>query len=65
MTIVYSLSPQETTPDPTLGVLGPLTDKGTPLYIKITPLHLATTYSFIGVSRTNFDFSLSGISTEG
>ena len=34
------------------GVLGPLPDEGTPSYIKITPLHLDTSYSFLGVSRT-------------
>ena len=47
------------------GVLGPLLDKGTPSYIKITPLHLATSYSFLGVSRTEFGSALSGLSIEG
>ena len=47
------------------GVLGPLPDEGTPSYIKITPLHLATSYSFLGVSRTKFKSALSGLSIEG
>ena len=47
------------------GVLGPLSDKGTPSYINITPLHLATSYSFLGVSRTKFESALSGLSTKG
>ena len=47
------------------GVLGPLPDEGTPSYIKITPLHLVTIYSFLGVSLTEFESALSGISTKG
>ena len=47
------------------GVLGPRPDKGTPSYIKIAPFHLATSYSFLGVSLTEFESALSGISTEG
>ena len=47
------------------GVLRPLPDEGTPSYIKINPLHLSTSYSFLGVSRTDFDSSLSSISTKG
>ena len=47
------------------GLLGPLPDEGIPSYINITPLHLDTSYSFLGVSRTEFDSALSGISTEG
>ena len=47
------------------GVLEPLPYKGAPAYIKITPLHLALRYSFLGVSRTEFDSSLAGLSTEG
>ena len=47
------------------GVLGPLPDEGTPSYIKITPLHLATSYYFLGVSHTKFESALSGLSTEG
>ena len=47
------------------GVIGPLSDKGTTSYIKITPLHLATSYSFLGVYRTDFESALSGISTKG
>ena len=47
------------------GVLGPLPDKGMPSYIKITPLHLATSSSFLGVSRTEFDSALSRLSIEG
>ena len=47
------------------GVLGPLPDEGTPSYIKINPLHLATSYSFLGVSRTEFGSALSGLSIEG
>ena len=46
-------------------MLGPLLEEGTPSYIKITPLHLATSYSFLGVSRTEFESALSRISTEG
>ena len=46
-------------------MLGPLPDKGTPSYINITPLHLATSYSFLGVSCTEFESALSGLSTEG
>ena len=34
-------------------------------YIKITPIHLATSYSFLGVYRTDFESALSGISTKG
>ena len=51
-------------PDP-LGVLGPLPDEGTPFYIKIMWLHLAASYLFLSVSRTEFDSALSGLSTEG
>ena len=47
------------------GVLEPLPDKRTHSYIKITPLHLATSYPFLGVSRTEFDSALSWLSTEG
>ena len=47
------------------GVLGPLPDEGTPSYIKITPLHLETSYSFLGVSRTKLESALSGLYTEG
>ena len=47
------------------GVLGPLPDEGTPSYININPLHLATSYSFLGVSRTDFESALSGISNKG
>ena len=36
-----------------------------PSYIMITPIHLATNYSFLGVSRTKFQSALSGLSTEG
>ena len=36
------------------GVLGPLPDEGTPNYIKITPLQLAASYLFLGVSRKEF-----------
>ena len=36
------------------GVLGPLPDKGTPSYININPLHLSTSYYFLGVFRTKF-----------
>ena len=46
-------------------MLGPLPEKGTPSYIKITPLHLATSYSFLGLSRTEFESALSWLSTEG
>ena len=46
------------------GVLWPLPEEGTPSYIKITPLHLATSYYFLGVSRTKFESALSGLSTE-
>ena len=53
-------------PNPTFGgVLGPLPEEGTPSYINITPLHLATSYSFLGVSRTEFESTLPGLSTEG
>ena len=47
------------------GVLGPVPDEGTPNYINITPLHLAAIYSFLGVSGTEFDSALTGISIEG
>ena len=47
------------------GVLGPLPDEGTPSYINITPLHLANRYSSLGVSRTEFESALSGLSTNG
>ena len=46
------------------GVLGLLPDKGAPSYIKIKPIHLATSYLFLGVSRTEFDSALAGLSTE-
>ena len=46
------------------GVLGPLPDEGRPDYIKITALHLAARYSFLDVSRTEFDSALVGLSTE-
>ena len=45
--------------------MGPLPDEGTTDYIKITPLHLAARYSFLGVLRTEFDSALTGLSTEG
>ena len=47
------------------GVLAPLPDKSTPNYIKIMPLHLAASYSFLAVSRKEFDSDLAGLSTEG
>ena len=47
------------------GILVPLPDDGTPAYVNITPLHLAASYSFIGVLRTEFDSALAGLSTEG
>ena len=47
------------------GVLGSLPDRGTPSYIKITPLHLDTSYSFLVVSLTEFEFAPSRISTKG
>ena len=40
------------------GVLGQLPDKGTPSYIKINPLHLATRYSFLSASCTEFESAL-------
>ena len=46
-------------------MLGLLPDKGTPSYIKMIPLHLKTSYSFPGVSRTKFESALSGLSNEG
>ena len=46
------------------GVIGPLQEEGTSSYIKITRLHLATIYSFLGVSRTKFESALSGLSTK-
>ena len=46
------------------GVLGLLPDKGVPAHIKITPIHLAASYFFLGVSRTEFDSALAGLSTE-
>ena len=46
------------------GVLGPLPDDGKPAYVNITPLHLAASYSFIGVLRTEFDSALTSLSTE-
>ena len=45
--------------------MGPLPDKGTPAYVKMTPLHLTTSYSFLVVSRTKSDSALAGLSTEG
>ena len=45
-------------------MLGPLTDKGTPSYINITPRHLATISSFLSVYRTDFESALSGLSTK-
>ena len=47
------------------GLLGPLPDKGIPYYIKITPLHLAASCSFLGVSRIEFESALFGLSTKG
>ena len=47
------------------GILGPLPDDGMPSNVKITPLHLAASHSFLGVSRTELDSTLVGISTEG
>ena len=46
------------------GILGPLPYHGTPAYIHITPLHLAASFSFIGVLRTEFDSALAGLSKE-
>ena len=46
------------------GVLGPLPDEGTPSYIKINPLHLATSYFFLGISRIEFESDLSSLSTK-
>ena len=37
------------------GILGLLSDDGTPLYVHIMPLHLAASFSFIGILRTEFD----------
>ena len=47
------------------GVLGTLPDEGAPPYIKITPLHLAASYLFLGVPRTEFDSALASLSMEG
>ena len=47
------------------GLLRLLPENGAPAYVKITPLHLAASYSFLGVSRTEFDSSLASLSTEG
>ena len=47
------------------GVLGPLPDEGDPSYVKSTPLHLAASYSFLDVSRTEFDSALASLSKEG
>ena len=47
------------------GVLGMLPDEGKPDYINLTPLHLALRYSFLGVSRTEYESALTGLSTEG
>ena len=46
-------------------MLGLLPDVGNPYYINIITLHLATSYYFLGVSRTELESSISGISTEG
>ena len=57
---------QETTPNLNFGgVIGPLPEEGTPSYIKITPIYLATSSSFLDVSRTEFESALSGLSTKG
>ena len=45
-------------------MLGPLSDKGTPSYINITPLHLAIIYSFLSVYCTDFESALSRLSTK-
>ena len=47
------------------GFLGSLPDEGAPTYAKITPIHLAASCSFLGVSRTEFDYSLAGLSIKG
>ena len=62
---LFCVSARDYTEPDLWGVLGPLPDKGTPSYIKITPLHLASSYSFLGVSHTKFGSALSGISTKG
>ena len=46
-------------------MLGPIPEKGTPSYIKITPLHLAASYSFLGVSSIEFESALFRLSTKG
>ena len=46
-------------------MLGPPPDEGTPDYIKTTPLHVSEIYLFLGISRTEFDATFTGISTEG
>ena len=45
-------------------MLGLLPDEGTPSYTKITHIHLDTRYYFFGISRTEFESSLSGLSTK-
>ena len=62
---LFSVSAGDYTKPDLWGVLGPLLDEGTPSYIKTTPLHLATRYSFLGLPRTEFESTLSGLSTDG
>ena len=45
--------------------MGALPDEGAPAYVKITPFHLAESYSFLRFSSKEFYSALAGLSTEG